>query len=91
MSTKNANSGAPKGTSWAKAMLNSEKIKPVSLATAELCLSEGISQAVSQTVSQAVEISIKYFLKAFRISLKAFLGLVLPNHHDVRNLWLVYR
>jgi len=34
--------GMPKGTSQAEAMSNSEKIKPVALAIAELCLTEGI-------------------------------------------------
>ena len=38
----------PKGTSWAKAMSNGEKIKLVALAVIELCLSEGISQLLSQ-------------------------------------------
>jgi len=33
-----------KGTSWAEAILNSEKIKPVALAIVELCESEGIRQ-----------------------------------------------
>jgi len=37
-------SGMAKGTSWAKATLNSEKIKPVAF---ELRESEGIRQAVS--------------------------------------------
>ena len=46
--------GLPKGTSGAEAMLNSEKIKPVSLVVIELCLSEGISQSVWLSVSQAV-------------------------------------
>jgi len=41
------NSSAPKGTSQAEAMSNSKKIKPVSLAIAELRLSEGISQSGS--------------------------------------------
>jgi len=42
-------SGMAKGTSWAEAMLNSEKIKPVALAIVELHESEGIRQAgVSQ-------------------------------------------
>jgi len=36
-----------KGTSWAKATSNSEKIKPVALAIIELRESEGISQSVS--------------------------------------------
>jgi len=37
----------PKGTSWAEATLNSEKIKPIALAIIELRLSEGIRQAGS--------------------------------------------
>jgi len=48
-------SGMAKGTSWAEATLNSEKIKPVALATVELCESEGIRQAGRQLVSQSVE------------------------------------
>jgi len=40
----------PKGTSWAEATLNSEKIKPVALAIIDLCLTEGISQSGSQSV-----------------------------------------
>jgi len=36
-------SGMAKGTSRAEAMLNSGKIKPVALAIAELCESEGIT------------------------------------------------
>ena len=36
-----------KGTSWAEATSNSEKIKPVALAIIELRLSEGIRQLVS--------------------------------------------
>jgi len=39
--------GMPKGTSWAEATSNSEKIKLVALAVIELRLSEGIRQAVS--------------------------------------------
>jgi len=38
--------GMPKGTSWAEATPNSEKIKPVALAIIELCWSEGIRQLV---------------------------------------------
>jgi len=38
----------PKDTSRAEAMSNSGNIKPVVLAIAELCLTEGISQAISQ-------------------------------------------
>jgi len=37
----------PKGTSWAEAVLNSEKLKLVAVAVIELCLYEGISQAGS--------------------------------------------
>ena len=37
-----------KGMCLAEAMSNSEKIKPIALATIELHLSEGISQSVSQ-------------------------------------------
>jgi len=44
----------PKGTSRAKVMSNSEKIKPVAFAIIKLCLTEGISQSGSQPVSQAV-------------------------------------
>jgi len=40
-------SGMAKGTSWAEAMSNSEKIKPVALAIVELCKPEGIRQLVS--------------------------------------------
>jgi len=39
----------PKGTSWAEATSNSEKIKPIALAISELCLTEGISQSGSQS------------------------------------------
>ena len=39
-----------KGTSWVKAMSNSEKIKPIALTVIELCLSEGISQSVENFV-----------------------------------------
>jgi len=64
-----------------------QKIKPVALPIFELHKSEGIRQVGRQLVSQSVENSIKLFyfkfcsnfLKAFRINLKAFLGLVLPN------------
>ena len=47
--------GMPKGTSWAEAKLNSEKIKPVALAVIKLCLSEGISYSVRQSVTQPVK------------------------------------
>ena len=75
----------PKGTCRAKATLNSEKIKPVALAVIELRLSEGISQPVTQSVENSVEyIYFKFhsnLLKAFRVDLKACLGLVLPNQY----------
>ena len=45
----------PKGTSRAKATLNSEKIKPVALTIVELRLSEGISQLLSQSVENSVQ------------------------------------
>ena len=76
----------PKGTSRAKTMPNSEKIKPVAII--ELHLSEGSSQCVSQLLSQSLTrkfhlmFCFKFhsnLLKAFRVNLKAFLGLVLPN------------
>ena len=44
--------GMPKGTSQAKAMSNSEKIKSIALAVIELCLSEGISQLLTYSLSQ---------------------------------------
>ena len=40
----------PKGTSWAEATSNSEKIKPVALAIIELRLTEGISQSIENSV-----------------------------------------
>ena len=49
----------PKGTTWAKATLNSEKIKPEALADIELHLSEGISQLLTYLLSQSLENSIK--------------------------------
>jgi len=44
-------SGMAIGTSWAEAMLCSEKIKPAALAIVELRESEGIRQSVNQAVS----------------------------------------
>jgi len=81
---KNVYSGMAKGTSWAEAMSNSKKIKPVALAIVELRRSEDIRQSVRQLVSQSVENSVKYFflkfcsnfLKVFRVDLKVCLGLV---------------
>ena len=45
----------PKGTCWAEATSNSEKIKPVASAVIELHLSEGIGQSVSQPVENSVK------------------------------------
>jgi len=41
-------SGMAKGTSWAKAMSNSEKIKPVTLAIVELRESESVGRSVGR-------------------------------------------
>ena len=46
--------GIPKGTCWAEAMLNSEKIKPIALAVIELRLSEGISQFLIYLLTYSV-------------------------------------
>jgi len=48
-------SGMVKGTSWAEATLNNEKIRPVALAIVELRESEGIRQAVSQSVENSIK------------------------------------
>jgi len=40
----------PKGTSWAEATSNSEKIKPLALAIIELRWSEGVSQSVENSI-----------------------------------------
>jgi len=40
-------SGMAKGTSWAEATSNNEKIKPVALAIVKLRKSEGIRQLIS--------------------------------------------
>ena len=53
MSIGAACSGWQKGTSPDKAALNSEEIKPITLAVIELCLSDAsVSQLVRQSVSQ---------------------------------------
>jgi len=46
-------SSMAKGTFWAEATLNSEKIKPVALAIVELRKSEGIRQAGGRAGRQA--------------------------------------
>jgi len=48
-------SSMPKGTSWAEATSNSEKIKPVALAVIELCLTECIRQSISQSEENSVK------------------------------------
>jgi len=45
----------PKGTSWAEAMSNMKKFKPVALAVIKLCLTEGIRQLVSQSEENSVK------------------------------------
>ena len=49
----------PKGTSRAKVMLNTEKIKPIALAVLKLHLSEDISQSVSQLLGQLLGQSVE--------------------------------
>ena len=74
----------PKGSSQAEAVSNSEKIKPVALAIIKLYLSESI-QSVSYSVGKKFHNFLNKFcsnlLKAFRVDLKACLGLVLPNQY----------
>ena len=74
----------PKGTCQAEAMSNSEQIKPIALAVLKSCLSEGISQLLTQSVENSVkQIILKFrnnLLKVFQVYLKAYLGLVSPNH-----------
>ena len=67
-----------KGTSRDEATLNSEKIKPIALAVIELCLPEGIRQAVKFTFFLKFHNNL---LEAFRMVLKALLGLVIPNQY----------
>ena len=77
----------PKGTCQAGATSNNEKIKPIALAVIELCLSEGIRQLLTYSVSRKFRRIKKFFkfrsnlLKAFRVNLKACLGLVLPHQY----------
>ena len=67
-------------TSEAEVMLNSEKIKPVALAIIKLCLSEGIRQSVENYVKEKLFKIPWQLLKAFRVDLKACLGLVYVNN-----------
>ena len=57
-------------------MLNSEEIKPITLVIIESRLSEGISQIVSQLVELKFHSNL---MQRFRVYLKAFLGLTIPN------------
>ena len=70
----------PKGTCWAEATSNSEKIKPVFPAIIGLHLSEDISKLVSQAVYRKLKFH-NNLLEAFRVVLKALLGLVIPNQY----------
>ena len=64
-------------------MLNSEEIRPIALAVIELPLSEGISQSDSQLVEKSVKRKFLKFhnnlIQRFRVDLKTFLGLAIPN------------
>ena len=73
------------GTSWDKATLNSEEIKPIALVVIELCLSEGISQSVKKLLNKKFKFH-SYLMQRFTVDLKAFLGLAMPNQccHAVR-------
>ena len=66
-----------------------KKIKPVALAqllSSYTCLKASVSQSVTYIVSHQKILFNKNFhgnlLKAFRVDLKAFLGLVLPRVHN---------
>ena len=76
----------PKSTCWAEVMSNSDKIKPVTLAVIELRLSKGIRQAVSWSEENSIELifflNCSNLLKAFKVILKALLGLVTPIRHQ---------
>ena len=75
----------PKGTCRVEATLNSEKIKPVALTVIELRLSEGISQLLTQSIENKFKKKnfCSNLLKAFRVDLKAFLDLALPNQYGL--------
>ena len=64
-------------------MLNSEEIKPITLVVIDLHLSEGIRQSDSQSVKNLLnKKSLKFLnnsIQKFRVDLKTFLGLALPN------------
>ena len=69
-----------KSTSPDKATLNSEEIKPVAIAIIELRLSEGMRERVSQSLEKSANLKFRnYLMEEFRIDLKTFLGLAMPN------------
>jgi len=79
--------GMPKGTSWAEAMLNSENIKSVALAIIKLWRHQSGSQSVENSTKNVLLKFRSNFLKAFRVDLKAFLDLVLPNQYCPIIIW----
>ena len=61
---------------------SSEGTKPVALSIIELCLAEGINQLtqLSRKFSQIKKIKFhNNLLEGFRVNLKIFLGLAMPN------------
>ena len=79
----------PKDTSQTEAMSNNKRIRPIALATIQLCLSEGISQLLSQSVSRKFCLIILFnnlkeicsnLLRAFWVDVKACLSLVLHQY-----------
>jgi len=56
--------------------LKSEEIKPTTLVVIELCLSEGVSQSVEKSVYLKFHSNL---MQKFRVNLKEFLGLAMPN------------
>ena len=83
--------GTPKGTCQTQVKSNCTKIKPVALAVLELCLSEGISQSVENSVKQKKLNFYRNSSKAFRVVLKACLGLIVHNQYYqgvVKVLWV---
>ena len=60
----------PKGDSQVEVASNHEKIKPISLAIIELCLSEGISQSVGWSVRPSVRPSVSQSSQSVENSLQ---------------------
>jgi len=58
---------------------SSEEIKLVVLSIIELCLAEGISWSVIRK-KKFLKLH-SYLLKGFRVNLKTFLGLTIPNQY----------